>query len=84
MSGVGFILSYLNFLFAGVDSLFTKMSCDSSAINDMLGGQQGITNNNVMQHMGEIEKQTNSYLMMYHYTLSSKVNYVIFSFYEPI
>jgi hypothetical protein len=34
---------------SGIDSLFNKISCDKSAIENLLGSKEGITDNNMMQ-----------------------------------
>jgi hypothetical protein len=47
---------------SGVDSLFTKIDCDRSAITDLLGGQAGISELNVMQYLGIIEQRVNDLL----------------------
>ena len=33
----------------GIDSLFKKINCDQSSIVEMLGGQAGVTDQNMMQ-----------------------------------
>ena len=45
-----------------MDSLFTKIDCDRSAITDLLGGQAGITDLNLMQFLGIIEQRVNELL----------------------
>lgn len=34
---------------SGIDSLFNKINCDKSAIENLLGSKEGITDNNLMQ-----------------------------------
>lgn len=50
---------------SGVDSLFNKISCDRSAITDMLGGTSGVTDANMMQFLGLIEQRTNELLQVH-------------------
>ncbi|XP_043918995.1 coiled-coil domain-containing protein 63-like [Protopterus annectens] len=56
---------------AGVDSLFKKINCDHSVLDEMLGASAGIRNNNIMQYMGLIEQRTNEILSIQSY-LNSK------------
>ena len=43
------IIKLLYFRFSGIDSLFKKINCDQAAIVDMLGGNAGVTDSNMMQ-----------------------------------
>ncbi|XP_033642648.1 coiled-coil domain-containing protein 63-like [Asterias rubens] len=52
----------LDQLKAGVESLFSKTSCDRSTINDMLGSAAGVTDETIMQYLGLIEQRTNELL----------------------
>ncbi|XP_065842357.1 uncharacterized protein [Oscarella lobularis] len=54
----------LDQLKSGVDSMFTKIGCDRSAITDMLGGQTGVTDANLMQFLGIIEQRVNELLQL--------------------
>ena len=45
-----------------MDSLFTKIDCDRSAITELLGGQAGVSELNVMQFLGIIEQRVNDLL----------------------
>lgn len=63
------ILDQLN---AGVDSLFNKISCDKSAIDNMLGSAEGVTDANMTQYLGVIEERTNKLLLMQAYVTSQK------------
>ena len=37
------------FTVSGIDSAFKKINCDPSSIVDLLGGDAGVTNSNLMQ-----------------------------------
>ena len=54
--------SFLCFCPPGVESLFSKTSCDRSTINDMLGSAAGVTDETIMQYLGLIEQRTNELL----------------------
>ena len=54
-------------LMKGVGGLFTKIGCNSAVISDMLGGQQGVTENNIIQHLGQIEQRTDELLELKSY-----------------
>ena len=57
---------------SGIDSLFNKINCDRSAIDDMLGAATGVTDNNMIQYLGIIEQRTNELLAIQTYC-NSKV-----------
>ncbi|XP_071481099.1 coiled-coil domain-containing protein 63-like [Diadema antillarum] len=46
----------------GVNSLFAKTNCDSSAITNMLGSAAGVTDDTIMQYLGLVEQRTNELL----------------------
>ncbi|XP_026202812.1 coiled-coil domain-containing protein 114 isoform X1 [Anabas testudineus] len=46
----------------GVNSIFSKMECDRSVIEDMLGSSTGISENNIMSYLGVVEQKTNELL----------------------
>uniref|UniRef100_A0AAX7VLC8 ODAD1 central coiled coil region domain-containing protein n=1 Tax=Astatotilapia calliptera TaxID=8154 RepID=A0AAX7VLC8_ASTCA len=46
----------------GVNNIFTKVECDRSAIEDMLGSSSGITENNIMSYLSLVEQKTNELL----------------------
>uniref|UniRef100_UPI003AAF5555 coiled-coil domain-containing protein 114 n=1 Tax=Centroberyx gerrardi TaxID=166262 RepID=UPI003AAF5555 len=48
----------------GVNSIFSKMECDRSVIEDMLGSSAGISENNMMSYLGLVEQKTNELLTM--------------------
>lgn len=57
---------------SGIDSLFNKINCDRSAIDDMLGAASGVTDSNMIQYLGIIEQRTNELLAIQSY-IGSKV-----------
>uniref|UniRef100_A0A8C4DVU3 Outer dynein arm docking complex subunit 1 n=1 Tax=Dicentrarchus labrax TaxID=13489 RepID=A0A8C4DVU3_DICLA len=46
----------------GVNSIFSKMECDRSVIEDALGSSTGISDNNIMSYLGLVEQKTNEML----------------------
>ena len=48
----------------GIDSVFSKIGCDSTAITDMLGGHAGVTETTVLQYLGIVEQRTNELLQL--------------------
>ncbi|KAK6184463.1 hypothetical protein SNE40_006931 [Patella caerulea] len=54
-------------LIVAVESLFNCLKCDSSAIDEMLGCEDGITENNILLYMGIIEQRTMDLLHIQHY-----------------
>ncbi|KAF6036165.1 CCDC114 [Bugula neritina] len=60
----------LDQLKAGVDSLFNKINCDRGAIDDMLGAQAGVSDQNMLQYLGIIEQRTNELLAIRDYQAS--------------
>ena len=48
----------------GIDSVFSKIGCDATAITDMLGGHAGVTDNTVLQYLGIVEQRTNELLQL--------------------
>ncbi|XP_044030179.1 coiled-coil domain-containing protein 114 isoform X7 [Siniperca chuatsi] len=48
--------------FTGVNSIFSKMECDRSVIEDILGSSTGISENNIMSYLGLVEQKTNELL----------------------
>jgi len=69
LTGVKKILDQLK---AGVESLFNKINCERSAIDDMLGAQAGVTDQNMLQYLGIIEERTNQLLLIQTYVNSQK------------
>ncbi|XP_076821624.1 coiled-coil domain-containing protein 63-like [Clavelina lepadiformis] len=57
----------LDQLKAGIESVFGKISCDRSAISDMLGDNDTVNENNMMQYLGIIEQKTNELLQIHTY-----------------
>ncbi len=71
-------LSYSFIYFAtGIESLFSKINCDRSAIDEMLGAQSGVTDQNMLQYLGIVEEKTNQLLLIQAYLLSQKVSLFI-------
>lgn len=62
-------------LFAGIESLFNKINCDRSAIDDMLGASRNITDTNMIQYLGIIEQRTNELLAVQAFC-NHKVTYI--------
>jgi len=60
----------LDQLKAGIDSLFNKINCDRSAIDDMLGAAAGVSDSNMLQYLGIIEQRTNELLAVQSYVNS--------------
>ena len=56
--------------FSGIESLFNKINCDRSSIDDMLGATTGVTDNNMIQYLGIIEQRTNELLAIQTYCTS--------------
>jgi hypothetical protein len=54
----------LDQLKSGIDSVFSKIGCDSTAINELLGGHAGITESNMLQYLGLVEQRTNELLQL--------------------
>ncbi|XP_039971974.1 coiled-coil domain-containing protein 114 [Xiphias gladius] len=46
----------------GVNGTFSKMECDRSVVEDMLGSSTGISENNIMSYLGLVEQKTNELL----------------------
>ncbi|KAM6947019.1 coiled-coil domain-containing protein 114 [Lycodopsis pacificus] len=46
----------------GVNSIFSKMDCDRSVMEDLLGSSTGISENNIMSYLGLVEQKTNELL----------------------
>ncbi|MEE6483097.1 hypothetical protein FKM82_013432 [Ascaphus truei] len=56
------IMKILDQVKAGIDSLFKKINCDRSILDDMLGSSSSIRETNIMQYLGLIEQKTNEIL----------------------
>eukprot|EP00742_Colponemidia_sp_Colp-10_P000533 GILJ01000580.1.p1 GENE.GILJ01000580.1~~GILJ01000580.1.p1 ORF type:complete len:574 (-),score=156.25 GILJ01000580.1:1098-2819(-) len=54
----------VNSLKHGIDSIFNRIGCNTSAVQEMLGNQ-GVTDSNIMQFLGIIEQKTNDLLQKY-------------------
>ncbi|XP_078415334.1 coiled-coil domain-containing protein 114 [Cetorhinus maximus] len=67
IKGVKKILDQLK---AKIESLFNKINCDRSILDEMLGSSSGIRDNNVMQYLGLVEQRTNELLSIQSYLAS--------------
>ncbi|XP_072282742.1 outer dynein arm-docking complex subunit 1 [Pyxicephalus adspersus] len=56
------VMKILDQLKAGIDSLFRKINCDRSVLDEMLGSSSSIRESNIMQYLGLIEQKTNELL----------------------
>ncbi|XP_040889449.1 coiled-coil domain-containing protein 114 [Toxotes jaculatrix] len=56
------ISKILDAIKTGVNSTFSKMECDRSVIEEMLGSSAGISENNIMSYLGLVEQKTNELL----------------------
>ncbi|KAM4651690.1 outer dynein arm-docking complex subunit 1 isoform 1-T2 [Discoglossus pictus] len=56
------IMKILDQLKPGIDSLFKKINCDRSILDEMLGSSSSIRETNIMQYLGLIEQKTNEIL----------------------
>lgn len=54
----------LDQLKSGIDSVFSKIGCDSATITELLGGHAGVTDNTVLQYLGIVEQRTNELLQL--------------------
>lgn len=58
-TSVGKILDQLK---AGIESVFKKIGCDFSPIEELLGAHQGVTEYNMLNYLGSVEQRTNELL----------------------
>nr|XP_040059490.1 coiled-coil domain-containing protein 114 isoform X2 [Gasterosteus aculeatus aculeatus] len=58
----GIISQILDEIKTGVTSIFSKMDCDRSVMEDTLGSSTGSAENNIMSHLGLVEQKTNELL----------------------
>ncbi|XP_071966563.1 outer dynein arm-docking complex subunit 1 [Engystomops pustulosus] len=56
------VMKILDQLKLGIDSLFKKINCDRSVLDEMLGASSSIREANIMQYLGLIEQKTNELL----------------------
>ncbi|XP_021350085.1 coiled-coil domain-containing protein 63-like isoform X3 [Mizuhopecten yessoensis] len=68
------ITKILDQLRAGISSLFSKINCDKSSIDDMLGAATGVTDSNMIQYLGIIEQRTNELLAVQGYINSKDLD----------
>ncbi|XP_002733759.1 coiled-coil domain-containing protein 63-like [Saccoglossus kowalevskii] len=64
----------VNKFIEGIDSLFTKINCDRSTINDMLGSAAGVQDENMMMYLGIIEQKTNELLSVQAYIQAKDID----------
>ena len=57
----------------GIQSLFTKISCDRSQIDILLLNKDGVTETNMSQYLGIIDSRTDE-LLKWQSILASKVS----------
>ena len=65
-------LTYIAFSssFKAIESLFWKLQCDHSALENMLGGTTTARDENVAIYLGLIEQKANDLLTMYSFSLA--------------
>uniref|UniRef100_A0A8C5PIX3 ODAD1 central coiled coil region domain-containing protein n=1 Tax=Leptobrachium leishanense TaxID=445787 RepID=A0A8C5PIX3_9ANUR len=56
------VMKILDQLKTGIDSVFKKINCDRSILDEMLGSSSSIRETNIMQYLGLIEQKTNEIL----------------------
>ncbi|XP_063293205.1 outer dynein arm-docking complex subunit 1 isoform X2 [Pelobates fuscus] len=56
------VMKILDQLKTGIDSMFRKINCDRSILDEMLGSSSSIRETNIMQYLGLIEQKTNEIL----------------------
>ncbi|XP_053308450.1 outer dynein arm-docking complex subunit 1 [Spea bombifrons] len=56
------VMKVLDQLKTGIDSVFKKINCDRSVLDEMLGSSSSIRETNIMQYLGLIEQKTNEML----------------------
>ncbi|XP_053547009.1 outer dynein arm-docking complex subunit 1 [Bombina bombina] len=56
------VMKIIDQLKEGIDSLFKKINCDRSILDEMLGSSSSIRETNIMQYLGLIEQKTNEIL----------------------
>ncbi|KAG7493384.1 hypothetical protein JOB18_007570 [Solea senegalensis] len=61
-SKASIISKILDKIKTGVNSTFSKLQCDRSVMEDMLGLSKGISENNIMFYLGLVEQKTNELL----------------------
>ena len=50
--------------YTGIDSVFTKIDCDSDGITSLLGGHAGVNNLTILLYLGVVEQRTNDLLQL--------------------
>ena len=64
-------LKMINALKTGIQSVFTRIGCNTAAVSDMLGNA-GVTEASMMTYLGIIEQRTNEILQLYSNTLANR------------
>ena len=67
-----------------MDSLFNKINCDRGAIDDMLGAQAGVSDQNMLQYLGIIEQRTNELLAVRDYQSSKVRKLQLYSIFDTL
>lgn len=63
-------------LTVAVASVFDKIKCDPSALKEMLGRDDSVTEDNIMQYLGAVEQKTNE-LLKVQLSLQVKVRFTL-------
>ena len=58
------LINHTPWAHTGVDSVFSKIGCDPTAITDLLGGHAGVTDTTILQYLGIVEQRTNELLQL--------------------
>ncbi len=58
----------LDQLRSAIQLLFVQLGCDSGPIESMLGGEGGLTDNNIMIYLGQVEQRTTELLYKLFFT----------------
>ena len=62
----------------GIESVFKKIQCDSTAIDELLGAHQGVTEHNMLNYLGTVEQRTNELL-----AIKAYIDYKELEDYDP-
>ena len=64
--------------------MFNKINCDRGAIDDMLGAQAGVSDQNMLQYLGIIEQRTNELLAVRDYQSSKVRKLQLYSIFDTL
>ena len=64
--------------------MFNKINCDRGAIDDMLGAQAGVSDQNMLQYLGIIEQRTNELLAVRDYQSSKVGKLQLYSIFDAL